>query len=245
MFDFLNKIYIAGPCAIESEDQICSIALKLQHSGATHLRGGAYKPRTSPESFQGLGKVGLDYLIEAGRYAGLPVVSELVDISHLDYFRDVDIIQVGARNMQNFELLKQLGRTQKTILLKRGFCNTLDELMHSVDYILSGGNSNIILCERGIRTFDNCSRFTLDFAAVIYLKNKTKFPVIVDPSHAAGDYTLVSPLAKAAMAVGADGIMVEVHDNPRDAMCDADQAISSSMFHNLILNIEKHLYYES
>ena len=230
--------YIAGPCAIESREQIQTLALRLKNAGATHIRGGAYKPRTSPASFHGLGKLGIEYLVEAGRSVGLPVVTELMDISHLDYFSDVDIIQVGARNMQNFELLKQLGKTWKTILLKRGFGNTADELLRSAEYIVSGGNTDIILCERGIRTFETCSRFTLDLLSVIYLKQKTDFPVIVDPSHAAGVAWMVPPMAKAAMAAGADGVMIEVHDEPKKALCDGKQAISTGVFANLRFELE-------
>ncbi len=239
MLTQFEKKCIAGPCAVESHEQILQIAFAVKKCGGTHLRGGAYKPRTSPRSFQGLGKDGVDYLVDAGKQVGLPVVTELVDIAVIDCFADVDIIQIGARNMQNFELLKQLGRSRKTILLKRGFGNTTDELMKSAEYIVSGGNSDIILCERGIRTFEPCSRFTLDLAAVLYLKKKSGFPVIVDPSHAAGVSWMVPPLAKAAAAVGADGIMVEVNDNSEKALCDGQQAITSDDLGQLIGSLSK------
>lgn len=216
---------IAGPCAVESRNQIWEAARGVKEAGADLLRGGAFKPRTSPYDFQGLGKEALDWLLEAGRGIGLPVVSELMDISHLDLFVDVDVIQVGARNMQNFELLRELGHTRKPILLKRGLANTVEELLLSAEYIMSGGNDRIILCERGIRTFETATRNTLDLSAVPVLREKTRLPVIVDPSHATGHAALVPPMALAAAAAGADGVMLEVHPDPKLALCDGEQAL--------------------
>lgn len=225
---------IAGPCAVESREQIFSAAMRVKAAGADLLRGGAYKPRTSPYSFQGLGKEALDWLTEAGKVAGLPVVSELVDIGHLELFRDVDVIQVGARNMQNFELLRALGHTDKTILLKRGFANTLEELLFSAEYIMSGGNDRIILCERGIRTFETATRNTLDLSAIPALKEKTILPVIADPSHATGRAAYVPSMALAAAACGADGVMMEVHPDPANALCDGGQALTPDEFDALM-----------
>lgn len=221
---------IAGPCAVESREQISAAARCVRAAGADLLRGGAFKPRTSPYDFQGYGKEALDWLIAAGRETGLPVVSELMDVSHLDLFAEVDVIQVGARNMQNFELLRELGHTKKPILLKRGFANTIYELLRSVEYVLSGGNDRIILCERGIRTFEQATRNTLDLSAVPVLHAETNLPVIVDPSHATGHAPLVPPMALAAVAAGADGVMAEVHPDPANALCDGAQALTPEEF---------------
>ena len=221
---------IAGPCAVESREQIFSAAARVKAAGADLLRGGAFKPRTSPYSFQGLGKEALEWLLEAGRAVGLPVVSELMDIGHLELFADVDVIQIGARNMQNFELLRELGHTDKPVLLKRGLANTLQELLSSAEYIMAGGNDRIILCERGIRTFETATRNTLDLSAVAVLRTETRLPVIVDPSHATGHAALVPPMALAAAAAGADGVMVEVHPDPANALCDGVQALTPTEF---------------
>ena len=221
---------IAGPCSIETEEQICGIAQAVKAAGATMLRGGAFKPRTSPYAFQGLRKHGLELLLEAKKMTGLPVVTEIMDLSQLDLFDDVDVIQVGARNMQNFELLKAMGHTGKPILLKRGLANTLQEWLMSAEYIMAGGNSQVILCERGIRTFETATRNTLDLSAVPMLKKLTHLPVIVDPSHATGIAWMVKPMALAATAVGADGLMIEVHNDPPHALCDGAQSITPAVF---------------
>ena len=226
---------IAGPCSVESEEQILSIAKSVKASGATFLRGGAFKPRTSPYSFQGLKKEGLELLKYARKETGLPIVTEIMSTEFLDDFiEDVDIIQVGARNMQNFELLKQLGKTQKPILLKRGISSTIEELLMSAEYILAGGNDNVILCERGIRTFERYTRNTLDLSAIPAIKKLSHLPVIVDPSHATGLWWMVEPLAKAAIAVGADGLIIEVHNDPSNALCDGNQSIKPSRFDYLM-----------
>ena len=214
---------IAGPCSVESEEQIIAVASAVKESGASILRGGAFKPRTSPYAFQGMKDEGIRLLLEAKKATGLPIVTEIMNISTLDLFADVDIIQVGARNMQNFDLLKELGKTDKPILLKRGLANTLQELLMSAEYIMSEGNSKVILCERGIRTFETATRNTLDLSAVPVLHNLTHLPVVVDPSHATGKADLVAPMAYAATAAGADGIMVEVHNDPAHALCDGAQ----------------------
>lgn len=234
-----NKItVIAGPCSVESEEQIIDIARKVKESGATFLRGGAFKPRTSPYSFQGLRDAGLELLKLAGKETGLPIVSEIMSIDAIDSFaEDVDVIQVGARNMQNYELLKELGKTDKTVLLKRGLSATVEELLMSAEYIMSGGNSNVVLCERGIRTFETYTRNTLDLSAVLAIKKLSHLPVIVDPSHASGLWWMVEPLAKAAVAVGADGIMVEVHNDPENAKCDGQQSIKPEKFKSLMSEI--------
>lgn len=221
---------IAGPCSIETEEQICGIAQAVKAAGATMLRGGAFKPRTSPYAFQGLRKHGLELLLEAKKLTGLPVVTEIMDLSQLDLFDDVDVIQVGARNMQNFELLKAMGHTGKPILLKRGLANTLQEWLMSAEYIMAGGNSQVILCERGIRTFETATRNTLDLSAVPMLKKLTHLPVIVDPSHATGIAWMVKPMALAATAAGADGLMIEVHNDPPHALCDGAQSIPPAVF---------------
>ena len=230
---------IAGPCSIESEEQIIEVAKDVSVSGAGFLRGGAFKPRTSPYSFQGLQGDGLKLLLEAKKATGLPVVTEIMSAAHLDLFEDVDVIQVGARNMQNFELLKVLGKVDKPILLKRGLANTLDELLMSAEYIMAGGNENVILCERGIRTFETSTRNTLDISAIPMLRKKTHLPIIVDPSHAAGIRHMVEPLSMAAIAVGADGLMIEVHNNPSKALCDGPQSLTPQAFDDLMKKINK------
>ena len=225
---------IAGPCSIESEEQVCLIAAAVKASGATMLRGGAFKPRTSPYAFQGLRGHGLELLLEAKRLTGLPVVTEIMDLSQLPLFDEVDVIQVGARNMQNFELLKELGHTGKPILIKRGLANTLQELLMSAEYVMAGGNEKVILCERGIRTFETATRNTLDLSAVPMLKKLTHLPVIVDPSHATGISWMVKPMALAATAAGADGLMIEVHNDPKRAMCDGAQSLTPEAFRDVM-----------
>ena len=221
---------IAGPCSVESEEQIIAVAMAVKASGATILRGGAFKPRTSPYSFQGMKGEGIQLLLKAKEATGLPIVTEIMNISTLDLFADVDIIQVGARNMQNFDLLKELGKTDKPILLKRGLANTIEEWLMSAEYVMSEGNDKIILCERGIRTFETATRNTLDLSAVPVLHNMTHLPVVVDPSHATGKANLVEPMAYAAVAAGADGLMVEVHNNPACALCDGAQSLTPLQF---------------
>ena len=225
---------IAGPCSVENHDQIIGIAQSVKASGAKLLRGGAFKPRTSPYDFQGLHATGLELLSEAKKVTGLPIVSEIMDLRDLDIFADVDVIQVGARNMQNFELLKGLGRTNKTILLKRGLANTLKELLMSAEYIMAGGNENVILCERGIRTYETYTRNTLDLSCVPVLHELSHLPVVVDPSHATGHSNLVPSMALAAAACGADGIMVEVHNDPLHALCDGAQSLTPAQFDQLM-----------
>ena len=234
-----NFQMIAGPCSVESEEQIFGIAQAVKKAGATLLRGGGFKPRTSPYAFQGLREKGLKMLIEAGKAADMPVVSEIMDISQLDLFADIDVIQVGARNMQNFELLKQLGHTDKPILLKRGFAATIQELLMSAEYIMAGGNPNVILCERGIRTFETATRNTLDLSAIPVLHNLTHLPVIVDPSHACGMAKLVPPMALAAVAAGSDGLIIEVHNDPAHALCDGPQSILPQSFAELAAKIAR------
>ncbi len=221
---------IAGPCSIESEEQIIEVAKAVKAAGADFLRGGAFKPRTSPYDFQGLRADGLKLLLEAKKETGLPIVTEIMSAEHIPLFEDVDIIQVGARNMQNFEMLKELGKTKKPILIKRGLANTLKELLMSAEYIMSEGNENIILCERGIRTYETATRNTLDISAVPALHELSHLPVIVDPSHACGISRLVKPLALSAAAAGADGIMIEVHNNPQRALCDGAQSLTPEQF---------------
>ena len=233
-----NFCVIGGPCSVESEEQIYRIADKMKSVGVKFLRGGAFKPRTSPYSFQGLGEKGLELLLNVKRLTGLCVVTELVDLKYLDLFSDVDIIQVGARNMQNFEMLKELGKCQKPILLKRGISSTIHEWLMSAEYILSGGNANLILCERGIRTYETFTRNTLDISAVSIIKEISHLPIVVDPSHAAGVKWLVEPLSKAAIAAGSDGVMVEVHDRPTEALSDGNQALDLDEFGNFINNIK-------
>ena len=231
-----NKIaLIAGPCSVESEEQILDIAKSVKESGASFLRGGAFKPRTSPYAFQGMGLDGLKLLKLAKKETGLPIVSELTSTEYLDFFiENVDVIQVGARNMQNYELLKALGKTNKPILLKRGLCATIEELLMSAEYILSRGNENIILCERGIRTYENYTRNTLDISAIPMIKKLSHLPVIVDPSHASGIWWMVESLSKAAIAVGADGLIIEVHNDPLHALSDGNQSITPDRFSKLV-----------
>lgn len=225
-----NLCIMAGPCSVESEEQLNGIADKVKKSGATFLRGGAFKPRTSPYAFQGLKADGLKLLKEARRVTGLPIVTEIMSIAHIDLFEDVDIIQVGARNMQNFELLKELGKIDKPILLKRGLSATIEEWLMSAEYIMAGGNDNVILCERGIRTYETATRNTLDISAVPVLRKLTHLPIIVDPSHASGKSWLVEPLALAAVAAGADGLMIEVHNDPPHALSDGAQSLTPKQF---------------
>lgn len=234
-----NFQVIAGPCSVESEEQVCTVAENVKKAGARLYRGGAFKPRTSPYAFQGMRDEGIKLLIEAKKKSGLPIVTEVMDISHLPLFENVDVIQVGARNMQNFELLKELGKLKKPILLKRGLSSTLQELLMSAEYIMAGGNENVILCERGIRTFETATRNTLDLAAVPLLKTMTHLPVIVDPSHATGISHLVKPMAMAAVAAGADGLMIEVHNNPAAALCDGPQSLTPEAFADVMDAINK------
>ena len=230
---------IAGPCSVESEEQIIEVATAVKASGAQILRGGAFKPRTSPYAFQGMKEAGIELLLKAKEATGLPIVTEIMNISTLDSFRDVDVIQVGARNMQNFDLLKELGKTDKPILLKRGLSSTLQELLMSAEYIMSEGNHRVILCERGIRTFETATRNTLDLSAVSVLHEMTHLPVVVDPSHATGKVKLVPPMACAAVAAGADGIMVEVHNNPSCALCDGAQSLTPAQFDDLNRRVQR------
>ena len=221
---------IAGPCSVESEEQIVAVAKAVKESGATMLRGGAFKPRTSPYAFQGMGPEGLRLLELAKQETGLPIVTEIMNINTLELFDNVDVIQVGARNMQNFDLLKELGKTKKAILLKRGLANTLQELLMSAEYIMSEGNENIILCERGIRTFETYTRNTMDLSAIPVLHELSHLPVVADPSHATGKSRLVSSMACAAVAAGADGLMIEVHNDPEHALCDGAQSLTPAQF---------------
>lgn len=235
---------IAGPCSVESEEQIISVAESVKKSGAKFLRGGAYKPRTSPYAFQGLKSEGIKLLLKAKQITGLPIVTEIMSISAIDDFSDVDIIQVGARNMQNFELLHELGHSRKPILLKRGLANTMEELLMSAEYIASGGNDNIILCERGIRTFEHYTRNTLDISAIPLLKRLTHLPIIIDPSHATGKSYLVSPLVRSAISIGADGVMIEVHNNPATALCDGAQSITPADFDVIMNDVKRRVEFE-
>ena len=225
-----NFQFIAGPCSVESEAQICYVAQAVKDAGAGILRGGAFKPRTSPYSFQGLGAEGIRLLLEAKAKTGLPIITEIMDLHQLEYFDEVDIIQVGARNMQNFELLKELGHLRKPVLIKRGMSATLQELLMSAEYVMAGGNEQVILCERGIRTFETATRNTLDLSAVPVLKGLSHLPVVIDPSHATGKASLVRPMALAAAAAGADGLMIEVHNDPQHAWCDGPQSITPEAF---------------
>ncbi len=236
---------IAGPCSVESHDQILSVAQSVKSAGANMLRGGAFKPRTSPYAFQGLHGQGLQLLSEAKQKTGLPIITEIMDINHLPMFEDVDVIQVGARNMQNFELLKELGQTRKPILLKRGLANTIEELLMSAEYIMAGGNENVILCERGIRTFETATRNTLDISAVPVLHRLTHLPVVVDPSHGTGVNYLVAPMALAAVAAGADGLIIEVHNDPAHALCDGKQSLTPAQFEELCRAIRALLPYSA
>lgn len=234
-----NFVYMAGPCSVESEKQIIGIARRVKAAGAQILRGGAFKPRTSPYSFQGMGDEGIRLLMEAKKETGLPVVTELMDIGHLDLFRDVDIIQIGARNMQNFELLKEMGRVNKPILLKRGLANTIQEWLMSAEYIMAGGNRDVILCERGIRTYETYTRNTLDLSSVPVVHGISHLPIIVDPSHATGIAKLVLPMALGAAAAGADGLMIEVHNDPAHAKCDGAQSITPDQFDEVAAKVAK------
>ena len=230
---------IAGPCSVESEEQIITVARQVKAAGATLLRGGAFKPRTSPYAFQGLRAQGLELLLRAKEATGMPIVTEIMEGSHLPWFEDVDVIQVGARNMQNFELLKELGATDKPILLKRGLANTLQELLMSAEYIMAGGNQKVILCERGIRTFETATRNTLDLSAIPLLHEMSHLPVIVDPSHATGISRLVRPMSLAATAAGADGLIIEVHNDPRRALCDGAQSLTPETFAQVAGEVEQ------
>ena len=229
---------IAGPCSIESEKQIIEVAQAVKKAGATLLRGGAFKPRTSPYSFQGLREGGLSLLLKAKEETGMPIVSEIMSAKHIDLFKDVDLVQIGARDMQNFELLKEVGKMNKPILLKRGLANTIEEWLMSAEYIMSEGNKQIILCERGIRTFEPLTRNTLDLSAIPLLKELTHLPVIVDPSHASGLSRLVKPLSLASVGAGADGLMIEVHNDPIHALCDGAQSLKPEQFAELIEKID-------
>ncbi len=233
-----NFAVMAGPCSVECEEQITEVAQAVKESGASILRGGAFKPRTSPYSFQGLRADGLELLRHARSQTGQPIVTEIMNTEHLELFEDVDMIQVGARNMQNFELLKELGRINKPILLKRGLCATLEEFVMSAEYIMAGGNENVILCERGIRTFETSMRNTLDISAVPMLKKMSHLPVIIDPSHAAGISWMVEPLAMAAIAAGADGLMIEVHNDPAHALSDGAQSLTPAAFDRLMQKVK-------
>ncbi len=234
-----NFQVMAGPCSIESQEQVAAIAEYVKTSGATILRGGAFKPRTSPYAFQGLRGTGLKYMLEAKRITGLPIVTELMSIGDIDLFDEVDMIQVGARNMQNFSMLKELGGCKKPILLKRGIASTVEELLLSAEHIMAGGNNNIILCERGIRTFETYTRSTLDISAVPVLKKLTHLPVIVDPSHASGRADLVEALALSATAAGADGLLIETHNNPKAALCDGAQSLDPTTFERVMNKVLK------
>ena len=230
---------IAGPCSVETETQVETIALAVKESGAGMLRGGAFKPRTSPYDFQGLHDEGIRILLEAKKRTGMPVITEIMDIGHLSLFEEIDVIQVGARNMQNFELLKELGRINKPVLLKRGLANNIKELLMSAEYIMAGGNENIILCERGVRTFETYTRNTLDLSAVAVLHELSHLPVVVDPSHATGAARYVKPMAMAAAACGADGLMIEVHNDPAHALCDGPQSLTPEQFDDVAKAVRK------
>ncbi len=234
-----NFAMIAGPCSVENHDQIISIAQDVKAAGANMLRGGAFKPRTSPYDFQGLKADGLELLLEAKKITGLPIVTEIMNANHLPLFENVDLIQVGARNMQNFELLKELGHTNKPILLKRGLANTIKELLMAAEYIMSGGNENIILCERGIRTFETATRNTLDLSAIPVLHELTHLPVVIDPSHATGVARYVKPMAVAAAAAGCDGLIIEVHNDPPHALCDGAQSLRPEQYEDVARAVNK------
>ena len=223
-------LVMAGPCSVETEEQIISVAQSVKAAGAQVLRGGAFKPRTSPYAFQGLHEVGIRLLLKAREATGLPIVTEIMDAKHLPLFEDIDMIQVGARNMQNFELLKELGKLRKPVLIKRGMANTLQELLMSAEYVMAGGNEQVILCERGIRTFETATRNTMDLSVIPVLHQLTHLPVVVDPSHATGRWELVAPMALAATASGADGLMIEVHNDPEHALCDGPQSLRPDRF---------------
>jgi len=233
-----NFCAIAGPCSVETEEQICQTAREVKAAGAQMLRGGAFKPRTSPYAFQGLGGNGIELLMKAKAETGLPIVTEIMDLSQLHMFDDVDVIQVGARNMQNFQLLKELGKVSKPILLKRGLSSTIEEWLMSAEYIMAGGNANVILCERGIRTFETATRNTLDLSAIPVVKERSHLPVIIDPSHATGYAKYVEAMSLAAVAAGADGLIIEVHNNPAAAWCDGQQSITPEAFGRLRVKID-------
>ncbi|HBF44177.1 MAG TPA: 3-deoxy-7-phosphoheptulonate synthase [Clostridiales bacterium] len=232
-----NFVFIAGPCSVETEAQIIEVAQAVKKAGANVLRGGAFKPRTSPYSFQGLRETGIDLLLKAKQETGLPIVTEIMSVRHIDLFQEVDIIQIGARDMQNFELLKEVGKTKKPVLLKRGLCNTIEEWLMSAEYLMSEGCKDVILCERGIRTFEPYTRNTLDLSAIPLLKELTHLPVIVDPSHASGISRLVKPLSLATVGSGADGLMIEVHNNPQKAWCDGAQSITPAQFDEIVKKV--------
>ena len=234
-----NFQIIAGPCSVETEDQVETIAKAVKESGAGMLRGGAFKPRTSPYDFQGLHGEGIRILLEVKKRTGMPIITEIMDIGHLPLFEQVDVIQVGARNMQNFELLKELGRINKPILLKRGLANNIKELLMSAEYIMAGGNEQIILCERGVRTFETYTRNTLDLSAVAVLHELSHLPVVVDPSHATGAARYVKPMAMAAAACGAAGLMIEVHNDPKHALCDGPQSLTPEQFDDVAKAVAK------
>lgn len=236
-----NFQIIAGPCSVESEKQIIEIARAVKKSGATLLRGGAFKPRSSPYSFQGLRGEGLEFLVKAKKETGLPIVAEITSVRHIDLFKDVDMLQIGTRNMQNYELLKEVGTMKKPILLKRGYSSTIEEWLMSAEYLMAEGANNIVLCERGIRTFEAYTRNTLDISSVPVLKGLSHLPVIVDPSHASGVSRLVKPLALASVGAGADGLMIEVHNDPMNALCDGAQSISPAQFADVTTTINKML----
>ena len=233
-----NFQVIAGPCSVESEEQIIAVANAVKASGATMLRGGAFKPRTSPYAFQGLKGTGIELLVKAKKETGLPIVTELLNINDIDLFSEVDVIQIGARNMQNFELFKEVGKTGKPILLKRGLANTLQELLMSAEYIMAEGNNQVILCERGIRTFETMTRNTLDLSAVPALKDKTHLPIIIDPSHSTGIAKYVAPMSLASVGAGADGLIIEVHNDPQKAWCDGAQSLNPTQFDDLMKKIK-------
>ena len=235
---------MAGPCSVESEEQIVMVAEAVKKAGASFLRGGAFKPRTSPYSFQGLEAEGLKLLLEAKRQTGLPIVTEIMSEKHIDLFADVDIIQLGARNMQNFMLLKELERSNKPILLKRGLSATMEEFLMAAEYIFAGGNTNVILCERGIRTFENLIRNNLDISAVPLVKMFSHLPIIIDPSHAAGRRDMVQPLSRAAIAAGADGLIIEVHNDPKNALCDGAQSLDIPQFEATMADIRRRAEFE-
>ena len=235
---------MAGPCAIESQDQLMETAYAVKKAGATFLRGGAYKPRTSPYAYQGMGPAGLDLLCEASAELDMPIVTEIMSEKHLDLFADVDIIQLGARNMQNFMLLKELGRSKKPILLKRGLSATMEEFLMAAEYIFAGGNTNVILCERGIRTFEKLIRNNLDISAVPLVKMFSHLPIIIDPSHAAGRRDMVQPLSRAAIAAGADGLIIEAHNDPAHALCDGAQSLDLNQFDTVMKDIKRRAEFE-
>lgn len=238
LFGGNNFTIIAGPCSVESEDQIISIARSVKAAGAGLLRGGAFKPRTSPYAFQGLKAQGIELLLLAKKETGLPIVTEIMDIRNLDLFSDVDMIQVGARNMQNFEMLRELGRSRKPILLKRGLANTIEEWLMSAEYIMAGGNNQVVLCERGIRTFETYTRNTLDLSAIPVVKERSHLPIIVDPSHACGVARLVEPMSLASVGAGADGLIIEVHNNPACALCDGAQSLKPEQFAGIVKKVD-------